>query len=71
MSWRTSQRLGGRAPADRASLGGAAARRDRPGGGFRLSDGFISPLDLVAIGLLEAEEAKDLHDLETASATSR
>src|SRR5215216_3396069 len=40
-------------------------------GGFRLSDGFISPLDLVAIGLLEAEEAKDLHDMETASATSR
>jgi uncharacterized membrane protein len=40
-------------------------------GGFRLSDGFISPLDLVAIGLLEADEAKDLHDLETASATSR
>jgi uncharacterized membrane protein len=40
-------------------------------GGFRLSDGFISPLDLVEIGLLEAEEAKDLHDLETASATSR
>jgi uncharacterized membrane protein len=40
-------------------------------GGFRLSDGFISPLDLVAIGLLEAEEAKDLHDLETASASSR
>jgi hypothetical protein len=30
-------------------------------GGFRLSDGFISPLDLVAIGLLSAEEAKDLH----------
>src|SRR5215207_134871 len=40
-------------------------------GGFRLSDGFISPLDLVAIGLMEAEEAKDLHDMETASATSR
>jgi uncharacterized membrane protein len=40
-------------------------------GGFRLSDGFISPLDLVAIGLLEAEEAKDLHAMETASATSR
>ena len=40
-------------------------------GGFRLSDGFISPLDLVAIGLLEAEEAKELHDMETASATSR
>src|SRR5215217_6668821 len=40
-------------------------------GGFRLSDGFISPLDLVAIGLLEAEEAEDLHAMETASATSR
>jgi len=26
--------------------------------GFRISDGFISPLDLVAIGLLTAEEAK-------------
>ena len=26
-------------------------------GGFRLSDGFISPLDLVAIGLLSSEEA--------------
>jgi uncharacterized membrane protein len=38
-------------------------------GGFRLSDGFISPLDLVAIGLMEAEEAKDLHAMETASAT--
>src|SRR5512132_1560432 len=40
-------------------------------GGFRLSDGFISPLDLVEIGLLSAEEAKDLHDMETASATSQ
>ena len=28
-------------------------------GGFRISDGFISPLDLVAIGLLSAEEAKE------------
>jgi hypothetical protein len=37
-------------------------------GGFRLSDGFISPLDLVAIGLLEAEEAEDLHAMETAAA---
>ena len=26
-------------------------------GGFRISDGFISPLDLVAIGLVSAEEA--------------
>jgi uncharacterized membrane protein len=39
-------------------------------GGFRLSDGFISPLDLVAIGLMTAEEAKELHAMETASAAS-
>jgi uncharacterized membrane protein len=37
-------------------------------GGFRLSDGFISPLDLVAIGLLEAEEAEELHAMEQAAA---
>jgi uncharacterized membrane protein len=37
-------------------------------GGFRISDGFISPLDLVAIGLVSAEEAQQLHDLETAAA---
>ena len=30
-------------------------------GGFRISDGFISPLDLVAIGLVSAEEAQALH----------
>jgi uncharacterized membrane protein len=36
-------------------------------GGFRISDGFISPLDLVEIGLLSAEEAKELHAMETAS----
>ena len=35
--------------------------------GFRLSDGFISPLDLVAIGLIEAEEAEELHAMETAA----
>jgi uncharacterized membrane protein len=34
-------------------------------GGFRISDGFISPLDLVEIGLLSAEEAKE-HHLEPA-----
>jgi uncharacterized membrane protein len=34
-------------------------------GGFRLSDGFISPLDLVEIGLMSAEEAKQLHAMET------
>ena len=27
-------------------------------GGFRISDGFISPLDLVEIGLVSAEEAE-------------
>jgi uncharacterized membrane protein len=37
-------------------------------GGFRLSDGFISPLDLIEIGLLSAEEAKELHDMETSAA---
>ena len=37
-------------------------------GGFRISDGFISPLDLVAIGLLTAEEAGELHAMETAGA---
>ena len=40
-------------------------------GGFRVSDGFISPLDLIDIGLISAEEAKQLHDLETASRTHR
>jgi uncharacterized membrane protein len=34
-------------------------------GGFRISDGFISPLDLVAIGLMSVEEAEELHVLET------
>ena len=35
-------------------------------GGFRISDGFISPLDLVEIGLLSSEEAQELHKAETA-----
>jgi uncharacterized membrane protein len=39
-------------------------------GGFRISDGFISPLDLVEIGLVSAVEAQELHDLETAAAAS-
>jgi uncharacterized membrane protein len=34
-------------------------------GGFRLSDGFISPLDLVAIGLASADEAEQHHQMET------
>lgn len=33
-------------------------------GGFRISDGFISPLDLVQIGLATAEEARELHAME-------
>jgi uncharacterized membrane protein len=39
-------------------------------GGFRISDGFISPLDLIAIGLISADEAKELHALETAGAAT-
>jgi uncharacterized membrane protein len=39
-------------------------------GGFRISDGFISPLDLVEIGLVSAEEGKQLHHLETSAAAS-
>ena len=38
-------------------------------GGFRLGDGFISPLDLIEIGLVSADDAKELHDLETSAAT--
>jgi uncharacterized membrane protein len=40
-------------------------------GGFRVSDGFISPLDLIDIGLVSAQEAEELHELETAAAGSR
>jgi hypothetical protein len=39
-------------------------------GGFRISDGFISPLDLIDVGLMSAEEAKELHDIETAGAAT-
>jgi uncharacterized membrane protein len=39
-------------------------------GGFRISDGFISPLDLVEIGLVSAEEAQQLHALERTSETT-
>jgi uncharacterized membrane protein len=37
-------------------------------GGFRVSDGFISPLDLIEIGLVSAEEARELHAQEVVSA---
>jgi uncharacterized membrane protein len=39
-------------------------------GGFRISDGFISPLDLIEIGLVSAEDGKQLHHLETSAAAS-
>ncbi len=35
---------------------------------FRISDGFVSPLDLVGIGLLSAAEAEELHATESAAA---
>jgi uncharacterized membrane protein len=31
--------------------------------GFRIADGFISPLDLVALGMVSAEEADELHSM--------
>ena len=37
-------------------------------GGYRISDGFISPLDLIAAGMHSAEEAAELHALETSGA---
>jgi uncharacterized membrane protein len=40
-------------------------------GGFRLSDGFISPLDLVEIGLVSAEEAEQLHAIEAGANAAR
>ncbi|MCW0213340.1 MAG: hypothetical protein OJJ54_08270 [Pseudonocardia sp.] len=36
-------------------------------GGVRIADGFISPLDLIGIGLLTAEEARQQHAAETAT----
>ena len=33
-------------------------------GGFRIGDAFISPLDLIEIGLMTKEEARELHALE-------
>jgi uncharacterized membrane protein len=38
--------------------------------GFRIADGFISPLDLVAIGLLSAEEAEEHTALEQGMTTA-
>ena len=39
-------------------------------GGFRIDDGWISPYDLVAIGLMAAEEAKELEALQPEGAGS-
>jgi hypothetical protein len=38
--------------------------------GFRIADGFISPLDLVELGLLSADDARQHHAMETATATT-
>jgi uncharacterized membrane protein len=40
-------------------------------GGFRISDGFISPLDLIEIGLMTREEAEELHAMETAATAAK
>jgi len=37
-------------------------------GGSRISDGFVSPLDLVEIGLLSAEDAQEQHAMQTGAA---
>jgi uncharacterized membrane protein len=39
-------------------------------GGFRISDGFISPLALVDVGIHTADEAAELHALENAGPTT-
>jgi len=39
-------------------------------GGFRIDDAFVSPLDLVAVGLLTAEEGRAL-DEQDAAATAK
>ena len=64
-----TQRLGRGADPARAPVGGPAARRSHARGRLPPRDGFISPLDLVAVGLVTAEEAEELHALETAQAT--
>jgi hypothetical protein len=77
--WKTERPGGAHRPlpgsnGQRGRLHRNGARRKRltdaiaRAGGFRISDGFISPLDLVEIGLMSAEEAKELHDMETAAA---
>jgi hypothetical protein len=45
-------------------------RAPRPGPWPPPTAGFISPLDLVGIGLLAAEEAEELHAMETAATST-
>jgi uncharacterized membrane protein len=40
-------------------------------GGFRLGDGFVSPLDLAEIGLMSAEDASKHHAMEQATAAAQ
>jgi uncharacterized membrane protein len=39
-------------------------------GGFRISDGFISPLDLIEVGLVSRQEAEELHAMEQSRAAA-
>ncbi len=39
-------------------------------GGFRIDDAFISPLDLVEIGLVSAQEAEEFHAMEAKAAAA-
>jgi len=39
-------------------------------GGFRISDGFISPFDLVAVGLMSQAEAEEAEALESGQAVT-
>jgi uncharacterized membrane protein len=39
-------------------------------GGFRLADGFISPIDLITIGLISAAEARELAAIEQGAAAA-
>jgi hypothetical protein len=39
-------------------------------GGYRVSDGSISPLDLIGVGLVTADEAAAMNTVETASAAT-
>jgi uncharacterized membrane protein len=37
-------------------------------GGYRISDAFISPLDLIEVGLVSSEDAQKLHAMEQGAA---